>query len=394
MSLLLNALKRAQQSTSGATQTEPPAIAPLENSSSASSRPDQPANNQAAGGGIAAARSILSVTARKKNRITPVVIAGAVILIAGGLGGWFYLQSQLGATTSIALSDAGAGFPHIEAASNTPPALPPQSELSGEELAASAVAISGKPSTSGEVAFPLAAQNPTQPNNRMRNRTRQPVPAKRKSLSSKTADGSSPAVHMLASANLLKEGYTALSEGRLADAEAKYLEAIAQRPHEKDALLGLAVIAQRKKQTQRALDYYQQVLSEDPNNITAATALFALSEQADPASAESRLRQLLELKPSAPEPHYALGNVLARQHRWGEAQQSFFRAFSLKPDDAMYAFNLAVAFDHLHKPGSALAYYEKAVQLAKPGDHTINRSSIQQRIVELNSSAQPGQASP
>ncbi len=185
-------------------------------------------------------------------------------------------------------------------------------------------------------------------------------------------------------ADPLKEGYLALSQGQLDLAEQNYLEVLAQRPHEKDALLGLAVIAQRKLQTERAADLYRQVLHEDIGNATAAAGLVSLSAQADPVAAESQLRELLDIRPAAPELHYALGNILAGQLRWGEAQQAFFRAYSLKPANALYAYNLAVALDRLHQPAAALPYYEKAMRQAK--DSTLDQDAIGRRIQELNSS--------
>jgi len=189
----------------------------------------------------------------------------------------------------------------------------------------------------------------------------------------------------------LLAGYTALTEGRLEDAERSYREALATRPQDKDALLGLAVIAHRKLQTEQALGLYQQVLREDPGNVTATAALATLSAQLDPLTAESRLKQLLDQQPAAPALHHALGSVLARQKRWGEAQQAFGRAASLAPDNALYAYNLAVALDRLQQPAAALLSYEKAAALARPGDVAIDRNSLHRRVEELRSSlpAQP-----
>lgn len=181
----------------------------------------------------------------------------------------------------------------------------------------------------------------------------------------------------------LQAGYQALSLDNLDLAKQKYQTALALHPHEKDALLGLAVIAQRRMQTAQAAELYRQVLREDLGNATAAAGLVSLSAQADPVSAESQLKELLDLKPDAPELHYALGDALARQQRWGEAQQSFFRAHSLAPANALYAFNLAVSLDHLRQSGTAINYYRQAIGLAKPGDSTLDADAIRRRIQEL-----------
>lgn len=182
----------------------------------------------------------------------------------------------------------------------------------------------------------------------------------------------------------LKQAYATLSRGDLDLAEQQYLAVLAHRPHEKDALLGLAVIAQRKQQSDRAADLYRQVLHEDMGNASAAAGLVSLSAVADPVAAESQLRELIDIKPDAAELHYALGSVLARQQQWSDAQQSFYRAYTLAPDNALYAYNLAVSLDHLHQP-VALGYY-KAV-LEKSGSPAIDRSAIKRRIDELSGTA-------
>ncbi len=180
----------------------------------------------------------------------------------------------------------------------------------------------------------------------------------------------------------LKEGYLALKAGDLDLAEQRYQEALVRQPHEKDALLGLAIIAQRSMQPSRATELYRQVLREDLGNATAAAGL--VSMQTDPLTAESQIRELLDLKPSAAEFHYALGGVLARQLRWAEAQQAFSRACRLSPENALYSYNLAVALDHLHQDAAALTFYEKTLRLAN--DPTLNMDVIARRIQELKSS--------
>ncbi len=413
MSLLFDALKQAQQNGAGATQAEPQTASPASRPA-ASAPPERPIIKRANPGGVAAAKSIMSATARPQRRNSQLLVGGLISLLVGGLGGWYYLQFQLSPSPPVATS-AAPSLAQTELAAQTlqteaaPPAYQPITiNIKGKAFRNSKNVQQNEPVVQPRpaktVATPppvhIAKKAPAAPAPKKSPalavvENKQAAPVARKTPATRVANKSpvapvakqAPKIQMLASADPLKEGYVALSEGRLADAEAKYLDALAQHPHEKDALLGLAVIAQRQKQTERALDYFQQVLSEDPNNVLAATSLFVLSEQADPVAAEGRLKQLLEIKPSSPEPHYALGNVLARQKRWGEAQQSFFRAYSLKPDNALYAYNLAVALDHLRKPVSALSYYEKAVQLAKPGDNTINLPAIQQRVLELNNAA-------
>ncbi len=396
MSLLFDALKQAQHNGNAAPPGELPKATPASRPPAA---PERPITKRANPGGVAAARSIMSATAQPQRRLPPLLIGILFALLAGGLGGWYYLQSALNPLPPVAAAKTSTVAQAEPVQEEVAPTIyqPLTINIKGSEFRNSKntkrreAPAQARPATVTPPPVQVAEKAPTAPATKktpaIRMAAKKPAARPAQKTSAAPAAKRPPQVKMMASADLLKEGYAALAEGRLAEAESKYLGALALRPHEKDALLGMAVIAQRQKQTERALDYYRQVLSEDPNNVMAATSLFVLSEQADPVAAESRLKQLLEIKPSAPEPHYALGNILARQKRWGEAQQSFFRAHTLKPDDALYAFNLAVALDHLRKPVSALAYYEKAARLAKPGDNTINLTAIQQRMLELNDAA-------
>jgi len=361
MSLLFDALNRAQDNGNRVQDKD---AEPLH----------LPSDTDTAGQaeGVAAAKSLLSASNKPHHNILPYSVAGVALLV--GVAAWFFYQeNQLASVTPlypappIALSDQALSASQLAAASSV---------ADTESATAKLLVLADAPTGAG--ASSDSSADTAKPWTR-------PVTTKHRTSKKRTASRKASRANITSRAGTdpLQEGYRALSEGRLEQAEQHYQLALAQHPHEKDALLGLAVIAQRKMQTQRAADLYQQVLREDLGNVPAAAGLVSLSEQADPVAAESQLRQLLDLKPSAAEFHYALGNVLARQLRWGEAQQAFFRAHSLTPDNARYAYNLAVSLDHLHQPAVALSYYETAAKLSKPGDPTLSRDAVFKRIQEL-----------
>ena len=295
-----------------------------------------------------------SATTGLRTRVLPYAIAG-LVLLTGGLSWFFYPQSQ-----------------HIPVATEQTDLADLSLDAASQVVAASGIAatIATLPATAS------GADNLTYKDKSWTRPVETKKQAKRKPKRNIPQSGIQP--------DLLQSAYLALSEGRLDQAEHNYLAALARQPHEKDALLGLAVIAQRKMQTERAAELYRQVLREDLGNVAAAAGLVSLSVPADPLAAESQLRELIDLKPTAAEFHYALGGVLAAQQRWGEAQQAYFRACSLKPDNALYAYNLAVSLDHLHQPAAALAQYEQASRLAEPRDPAIDQGVIGRRIQELS----------
>jgi len=383
MSLLFDALNRAQDNgnkdNANRASGEPTGAAKSLQMPDASLRLPSGAYESKPVAGAEAARTLLSTGSAP--RLLPYA-AGGIILLAGVAGWFFYQQNQYSHVTPLQSATAQA---------TASPSLAAPNLAASQVVAASGVAESGSTqklalavtttgaATSGTTGGTDSSAKTTRPWTR-------PVKANHPHAKQHPTRRKSTGHSVLASTRRdpLQEGYRALSEGRLNQAEQSYQEALAQHPHEKDALLGLAVIAQRRMQTQRATDLYQQVLREDLGNVTAAAGLVSLSVQADPVAAESQLRQLLDIKPNAAEFHHALGNVLARQQRWGEAQQAFFRAYSLSPGNARYAYNLAIALDHLHQPTAALSYYEKAAGLAERNDPTLDQSVIGHRMQELS----------
>ncbi len=188
---------------------------------------------------------------------------------------------------------------------------------------------------------------------------------------------------------LLGSAYRHLSQGHLDLAEQEYRTVLTKRPHEKDALLGLAVACQRRLQTECASRRYRQVLDEEMDNSAAAAGLISLTMPTDPVAAESQLKELLDIRPSSPELQHALGNALAYQQRMSEAEHAFSIASSLSPDNALYAYNLAVSLDLLLKPEAALPYYEKSLLPSMRDTTLFDREAVEKRISEIRRRPEP-----
>jgi uncharacterized protein HemY len=105
------------------------------------------------------------------------------------------------------------------------------------------------------------------------------------------------------------------------------------------------------------------VLALRPGDPQAWAGLADLTGDGELEAMESRLRSLIASRPD-PALHFALGNIVSRQSRWAEAQESYFAAASGAPQNADYAFNLAVALDQLGKGRAAIPYYARALALA------------------------------
>ena len=95
------------------------------------------------------------------------------------------------------------------------------------------------------------------------------------------------------------------------------------------------------------------------------------------------MKSLLTADPEAQVLHFTLGNQLAQQSRWAEAQQQYFRAFAAEPDNADYAFNLAVSLDHLRQSKLALDYYRRAIALAEKRAASFDLAAARSRAAQL-----------
>ena len=182
----------------------------------------------------------------------------------------------------------------------------------------------------------------------------------------------------------VESGYAAYVAGDLASASKEYQQALHDEPNNRDALLGLGAIDVRAGRYESAEALYLRVLQLEPRDAQAQAALIALrSGRSDPLATESRVKTLLAADPAAHALNFTLGNQLASQNRWAEAQQEYFRAYSAEPDNADFAYNLAVSLDHLRQPRQALDYYQRAITLAEKRAASFDLAAARTRAAEL-----------
>jgi len=182
----------------------------------------------------------------------------------------------------------------------------------------------------------------------------------------------------------VESGYAAYLAGDLATARADYQEVLREEPVNRDALLGLAAIDVRTGRYEPAEAIYLRLLQSDPRDSHAHAALIALrAGRMDPVAAESRVKSLLANDPAADVLYFTLGNQLALQGRWAEARQHYSKAFAADPDNADFAYNLAVSLDHLRQSKLALEYYGRALALAEKRGASFEPATARSRVQQL-----------
>lgn len=313
-------------------------------------------------------------------------LTASTMAAVAAIGFWFWwqLKPQAGAL------QAGPALAQLPA---TPaPAARPATEAGAQQApvagAASAPAIDVEPEAVTRA--PGGQRRSVSPPRSQAMRAADPARAGSFATPPQAADAQAPSGPRVHRADVPREqinpavasGYAAYTAGDLAGAKRHYEEALRADPRSLDALNGMTAIAQRAGRRDLAETYLARALEVDPRDPYALSTLAALKGQSDPQTAERRLRGLVAAAPDSPAAHFSLGNLYARDGRWAEAQQAYFRAVAAEPDNPDYQFNLAVSLDHIRRPKLALQYYQSALAAARPGAFDREQAAIRVRDLQ------------
>lgn len=349
----------------------------------------KPADEEAAG--RASAKKVFEVKFREPNPRTPFYITMGVLGVFA-LGTVVYFWYQLRPPPSLvnlnpppAAAQTAAQSAQLQPAARAPVATAAapaaQNAIPGLPSAPPKAAAPSVPATKAAPAPRPAVEAPRVETPRLTPRLQPARPAAPPSAPQSPVVARTPAqVHPRVEA-----GYAAYVAGDLPAARGEYQQALREDPASRDALLGLAAIEVRSGRYEAAEAMYLRVLAADPRDPQAQASLIALrSGRADPLVTESRVKSLLAADPAAHALNFTLGNQLAQQNRWAEAQQEYFKAYTAEPDNADFAYNLAVSLDHLRQSRQALDYYQRAIALAEKRGASFNLDAARSRAAQLS----------
>lgn len=180
-----------------------------------------------------------------------------------------------------------------------------------------------------------------------------------------------------------QRGYASLQGNHIEQARHDYDQALKADPNNVDALLALAAIAQSQGRPGDAERYRQRAYEANPSDPAAQAAMLGVNAGGDPAAIESRLKTLLSAQPESAPLNFALGNLYSRQGRWAEAQQAYFNAVAGDAENPDYLFNLAVSLDHLRQQKLAAQHYRLALDAAQRRPSAFDRERVKVRLSEL-----------
>lgn len=311
-------------------------------------------------------RNAFAIKQRRHNK-TPGLIAGVIgSLAVGAVGAYFWLQ--LRPVQGLALQGPSAV---IAAQPSTAPVAIAPTE-------AQAIPPSGAPARSRAADRPRL--NKSEPVTRTKSLE---LPQPRVSAPLAAADPIRITTSQVKVNPAANEGYLAFQSGNLTGAKAAYERLLQAEPRNVEALHGLAAIALSERRIDDAEASYLRILEADPRDAAATAGLVGLRSQGDPIAGESRIKSLLAAQPNTSVLHFALGNLHARQDRWSEAQQAYFKAMRTDPDNPDYLFNLAVSLDQLHQPRLAAHYYRQALMAAENQPAGFERTQVANRLRDL-----------
>lgn len=317
-----------------------------------------------------AARNVFAAKQAAPSRTLLWWLLGIVGLCAAGIGGFFWWQLQ-----SVANNSLAGRMPPAPATGAPAPQKATAPMATTQEQSPTATALNSLPPLQEKPQAQVAAA----------------LPEKKESprMAASAVAGEESGRPIRLSANRLKSdpalnrAYEALQADNLSDARRDYEQVLRGDARNTDALLGLASIAARQGQADAAAALYLRVLEADPKDVNAKAGLINLNGQSDPALSESRLKTLLSSQPDSATLNFALGNLHARQGRWSDAQQAYFRAYTADPGNADYLFNLAVSLDHLRQKNLAVQYYQMALDAAGNRGVAFDRDQVNNRLLEL-----------
>jgi Tfp pilus assembly protein PilF len=291
----------------------------------------------------------------RKNAFA-IVVGTITVLAVCAIGGYFWWQLQ--PKTPLVASRPPATPP---TAISPQPAVPPAPTIATAAVTPAAPATGTTPAPGQGVsaaadkddddAAPPPAKAPAAP------RRARPAPVAEPDTDSPVRVTRAP----LKVDPALLRGYDAFNRGDLEQAQREYERAQKSDPRNTDALHGLAAIAVRQGRHEQADLLYRRIAESDPQDTVAISALINNRSQIDPGAAESRLKSLTAAQPDLAAPQFALGNLYARQGRWNEAQQAYFRAYNAEQDNPDILYNLAISLEHLRQNKLAVQYYTLAI---------------------------------
>ncbi len=163
---------------------------------------------------------------------------------------------------------------------------------------------------------------------------------------------------------LFEQGRCHHTEGRWADAEARYQQALEGDPAHWPARFELGVVCHLQGRLDEAISQVQQVVAQEPRFARAQSTLGAFLGMAGrPQEALAHLQHAAELEPQSAETHYNLGKAWQDQGDNVAAERAYRESLRLDPNNAAGFNSLGVMLAGQRRSDDAVACYRRALDL-------------------------------
>jgi arylsulfatase A-like enzyme/Flp pilus assembly protein TadD len=154
---------------------------------------------------------------------------------------------------------------------------------------------------------------------------------------------------------------------RWREAAAEYEKASAKLPGDVESVRGLGESRVAMGDRPGASRAFEKLVLLAPRDPVARLQLGeAYRDQARYAEAEREIRQGLKLDPAPAQYWNSLGTVLGAGGKMADAERAFAEAVSREPNNGLYVYNRALAFEHLGRRDEALTQKKRAADLGYP----------------------------
>ncbi len=181
-----------------------------------------------------------------------------------------------------------------------------------------------------------------------------------------------------------KQAFAAFQQGDMQKSANLYRVLLQNNNKNIFALSGLGAIAIAEGNYLVAKRFYENILQIEPFNKESQHALLKLKVlMGDNEGVLSSIESLIQKSPNDAGLRFALGNYFAQNGNWVKAQEQYFIATSMSPNNQIYTLNLAISMDQLGMHASALKFYKQTLGLTQIQGSSFDETIVKDRIKAL-----------
>ena len=186
---------------------------------------------------------------------------------------------------------------------------------------------------------------------------------------------------------IMHEGFTALNEGKLKDAEMHYRTALEVKPNDVTAYNNLGITLNKLGKLEEAEVNFRKAIDVKSDFAEAHNNLANMLKELNKTDeAVESYKKAIEAKPDYVDAYYNLGLLQKKLNKLYDAESTLKKVIALKPEQEI-AYNqlgkLMLFFTDNGRRSEAEAYFKKAIELKPNYSEAINNLSLLLRQNEL-----------